>query len=172
MDLDRLNRWLTLAANVGVMLGLIVLVFELNQVRHLARSELGSDTVELITDTRLQLLNEPLRSAWATAIAAPGDLTDEDVIALDTYVTSLMAILHREEYLIQAGLYKDDRAIMARAISTQVLGNAFGKNWWIENRERYPEEFREIIDAISNEFSANRDHKYIERLRTMAATPP
>jgi hypothetical protein len=153
------------------MLGLIVLIFELNQGRHLARSELGSGTVVYITDTHLELLNEPLRSAYVTAIAAPGDLTDGDIIALDTYVASLMDILYREEYLIQAGLFKDDRAIIARAISNQVLGNTFGKNWWIENRERYPEEFREIIDAISKEIPANRDLTYIRKLRTLAATP-
>ena len=31
MDSDRLNRWLTLGANVGVLIGIVFLAFELQQ---------------------------------------------------------------------------------------------------------------------------------------------
>lgn len=152
MDLDKLNRWLTLAANVGVMLGLIVLIFELNQGRHLARSELGAHTVEMIGDVRSEFPNEPLRLAWITAIASPQDLTDEDVISLDAHMFNLMGILFREEYLIQAGLFKDDRAIIAQAFSNMMLGNSFGRIWWAENRDKFRWNFVCKSVRVSREF--------------------
>ena len=37
--MDRINQWLTLAANVGVLIGLFLLVVELNQVTHLAETD-------------------------------------------------------------------------------------------------------------------------------------
>lgn len=40
MDSDRLNKWLTLGANVGVLIGIILLVIELNQNRDMMRSHL------------------------------------------------------------------------------------------------------------------------------------
>jgi hypothetical protein len=36
MSLDKLNQWLTLAANLGVLVGLIFLIFELNQSNRIA----------------------------------------------------------------------------------------------------------------------------------------
>ena len=36
MDLDRLNQWLTLAASVGVIIGLIFLIVEINQSNRIA----------------------------------------------------------------------------------------------------------------------------------------
>ena len=38
MDSDRLNRWLTLGANVGVLIRIILLVVELDQNRDMVRS--------------------------------------------------------------------------------------------------------------------------------------
>ena len=31
MDTDRLNRWLTLGANIGVLIGIVLLVIEVRQ---------------------------------------------------------------------------------------------------------------------------------------------
>ena len=39
MESDRLNRWLTLAANVGVLAGLIFLVVEIRHTNDLARAD-------------------------------------------------------------------------------------------------------------------------------------
>ena len=39
MESERLNRWLTLGANLGVLVGILLLVFELNQNRDLVRAQ-------------------------------------------------------------------------------------------------------------------------------------
>lgn len=38
MNVDKMNSWLTLAGNLGVLAGLLLLVFELNQSTHLAET--------------------------------------------------------------------------------------------------------------------------------------
>ena len=40
MDSDRVNRWLTLGANLGVLVGIILLVVELDQNRDMMRSQI------------------------------------------------------------------------------------------------------------------------------------
>ena len=40
MEFDRLNRWLTLAANLGLLVGLILVALQLNQNSELARAQL------------------------------------------------------------------------------------------------------------------------------------
>ena len=50
MDSDRVNRWLTLGANVGVLVGIILLVIELDQNRKMilaqTRNDISSQIVE------------------------------------------------------------------------------------------------------------------------------
>ena len=43
MDTDKLNRWLTLTANVGVLVGLILLLFEIGQNTDLMRAQIAMD---------------------------------------------------------------------------------------------------------------------------------
>ena len=51
MKLDNINKWLTLSANLGVLIGLIFLIVEINQSNRIAerdgRSELVSQETEL-----------------------------------------------------------------------------------------------------------------------------
>lgn len=53
MDSDRLNKWLTLAANIGVIAGIVFLVLELRQntelMRAQSRTEMSQDVVSLLT---------------------------------------------------------------------------------------------------------------------------
>ena len=39
MESDRLNRWLTLGANVGVLIGLAILIYEIRASQHLAETQ-------------------------------------------------------------------------------------------------------------------------------------
>jgi len=54
VDSDRLTRWLTLAANVGVVVGLVLLIFELRQNSNLMRSQIAMDR----SDTQIQSLSD------------------------------------------------------------------------------------------------------------------
>ena len=43
LDSDHLNRWLTLAANMGVLIGIVLLLVELNQNREMMRAQIRND---------------------------------------------------------------------------------------------------------------------------------
>lgn len=53
MDANRLNRWLTLGANVGVLIGIVFLALELRQnselMRAQTRAQMSQDTVSMLT---------------------------------------------------------------------------------------------------------------------------
>jgi hypothetical protein len=56
MDLDRLNRWLGVFANLGVMIGLIFLIFELDQSNRIAERDSRQANARAIFDlSQLQL---------------------------------------------------------------------------------------------------------------------
>ena len=43
MNADNVNKWLTLSANIGVVIGLMLLLVELNQNRDLVRAQIHQD---------------------------------------------------------------------------------------------------------------------------------
>lgn len=52
MNTDRLNRWLALGANVGVLIGLILLVYEVRQNSDLMRAQISMERA----NTNMQIL--------------------------------------------------------------------------------------------------------------------
>ena len=58
MDLDTSNRWLTLSANLGVLVGIILLVVELNQNRDMMRAQ---------TRNEIARATQELLTSWATS---------------------------------------------------------------------------------------------------------
>ena len=55
MDSDRLNRWLSLIANIGVVVGLFVLIAEVNHASRLAEVEAYQTRVRDIQELNIQL---------------------------------------------------------------------------------------------------------------------
>ena len=52
MDSDRLNKWLSLLANLGVVAGLVMLVIEINQTNNLAKAEAAQNRSDQIMEAQ------------------------------------------------------------------------------------------------------------------------
>ena len=52
MDSDRLNKWLSLLANLGVVAGLVMLVIEINQTNNLAKAEAAQKRSDQIMESQ------------------------------------------------------------------------------------------------------------------------
>ena len=48
MDTDRLNRWLTLGANFGVLVGLVVLIVEIGQNTEMMRAQMVQARADML----------------------------------------------------------------------------------------------------------------------------
>jgi hypothetical protein len=55
MDKDSLNRWLSLAASLGVLAGIVLLAFELEQNREMMRAQTRNEISVQIVDLLSQV---------------------------------------------------------------------------------------------------------------------
>lgn len=78
LNIDRLNRWLTLGANIGVVLGLIILIFEVRQNAVLTRTAMELQKNNALAQIELSFTPETT-AAWVKSIRAPEDLTDVEL---------------------------------------------------------------------------------------------
>jgi hypothetical protein len=53
MEADKVNRWLTLGANVGVLIGIMLLIVELDQNREMVRAQTRNDISQQLSNRLL-----------------------------------------------------------------------------------------------------------------------
>ena len=76
MNLDPLNKWLTLVANLGVMAGLGLVAMQMNFNTETIRLQNGSDLTRGFSAGELTLMGDTGAAAWTTAVLHPAELTD------------------------------------------------------------------------------------------------
>ena len=146
MDSDRLNRWLTLIANFGVVIGLFVLIAEVNHASKLAEVEAYQTRIRDIQELNLEFALSDSLADILNKAANQGveTLTPSEFSRAKAWYATIMRGMQGQYYQYQNGFL--DRASVDRTLFDIVDGN-------YENWERYDlldrieiQEWREEID--------------------------
>lgn len=151
MKLDKLNAWLTLVANVGVLLGILLVAFELRQnslvVAAQTRSDLAEGTVEFLWR---QIEHDDLRGAILRASSGE-TLSDEDTWLLVRHAQAALRRWENIHYQYRVGLYEEQEfSAQIETWKGLVRGNVIGPYWEIL-RNGYSPDFVEFIDELSSD---------------------
>ena len=148
MNLDRLNRWLTPIANVALLAGLVLVAYELNQNRSLARMGLVNEGNVVQNQIWANLMGEFPGEVIARAIECPEEMTYADFMAMDAFLFISMNTLYRNYELAEEGIFTTEEWRQAvETYASWFLGNPFGRAWWTEEaRDFFPSEFASHVD--------------------------
>jgi len=156
---DRLFRWLTLGANLGVLIGLVLVIVQINQNTQLARSTYRSEGNVVANQIWANMMGDRIGEAIEKSVECPDELTHAEFMALDAYLFTSINMIYRDYQLAQEGLYSD--ADWKGTVDLYVqwyLANPFGRAWWLEEAKTFfPDEFTTYVDAQLNKGS-RRDH--------------
>ena len=117
MELGRTNQWLTLLTNVGVLVGILLLVVELKQNRDLMRAQMHANRAEAKATRQIEQANsgEMIRIMYsAYAAGFPNDpdalekLSGEDVFRFQAFVAGLNEIVQNWYFQCDQGLLDPD----------------------------------------------------------------
>ena len=139
MESDRLNRWLTLIANFGVVVGLFLLIAEVNHASRLAEVEAYQTRIRDIQELSLELalsdsLAEILIKADSEGVES---LTPSEYRRARSWYEVIMRGMQGQYYQYQNGFL--DRASIDRTL-TDIADDIY------ENWERY-----DLVDSIEIE---------------------
>jgi hypothetical protein len=138
MNTQKLNDWLQLAAGVGVIAGLLMVAWEINQNAQLTRVQLNSDTFTGMEELARSLQQEPLALALAKSYETPEKLAAHELIILDGFYREAYMLVFREWVFIERGVYEDNLDSMIRIFSQNALGSDNGRVWWSESKYILP----------------------------------
>jgi hypothetical protein len=110
VDWDRVNRWLTLGANLGVLVGIVLILMEMNQTADLWRAQINQSR----SDSVLERYADGMHSDYWPRIAAKRrkagspekwaeTLTDEEFERVRTYVLMEINDVTNQFYQYQQG---------------------------------------------------------------------
>ena len=148
MNLDDLNRWLTLGANVGVLIGLLLLVFELNQNRDMIRAQTRND----IATGVMQLMALPAANPQLAAVVRRGDageeLTPDEHFQYRRFQIATFRYYENAHYQYRQGMYDE-----AEFSKQKEAWRAYAKRSpgsiavWCEMRSNFSTDFVHEMDA-------------------------
>lgn len=158
MNSEKINRWLTLAANVGVIAGLVLVAIQINQNTQITKAQIANDYFLADMALELAMMGENPAHSWNKAVYDPDSLTTEDAVVLDRYFNYGLVQIHRLEEMDKMGMAHEGWEERVNYLRWH-LGNEVGRRWWEQVKDGYPEAFRTRVDGILSrgEYSSNRE---------------
>ena len=149
--MDRLNQWLTLAANVGVLAGIFFLAFEIQQNTEQLKSGALSDmATRLDTRTILMATDSGLADRWLRGYTDPESLTTLDQIHLTWWVAAWVADLEEAYRQYQLGTIPE-AALNSRLTNVKdIISTPIGGEAWAELSSQTDPEFSRWANRAMN----------------------
>lgn len=129
--LDRWGRWLTLGANIGVVLGLIILIFEVRQNAALTRAAMEQDKNNALAEIEFNISRPDISAVWVKAIRTPEALSDAEIQVAGSVLVAVMLQWDQMFQMQEAGLVSRARVRQhIRNTAPFYFGQRFAKHWW------------------------------------------
>jgi hypothetical protein len=159
-----------LLANFGVIVGLLLLVYELNQARDFARIEFLNSNRLAFQEIEMDMMNPDIAVVWAKAAVDPNSMSNSDVRVMDAFLINLYNHWQQQWILEQEGFLKSGKS--EAVLMTDVafyFGSIFAQVWWEDLKSTHdrPEarEFDALIDKVIADTDLSANRHYIERIQ-------
>jgi len=153
MDVDRLNRWLTLGANVGVLLGLFFLIAELNQTGEMNRGETRNQVASELSELLRDVGNSPQLSALIVKAENNAQLTESETLQYTRHTLSMLRYFENVHYQYRQGLYDEEEFSTQKEAWRKVYASSRPVvAIWCNFRATFPSEYRSEFDDLLDEY--------------------
>ena len=147
MKTEKLNSWLTLGANVGVLIGLILLVFELRQNSDLMRAQMSQSRSETTRAGLQSYMDSPYIPAIRIKVEDNEDLSREEYIRYNYYFLSFMSNMNNLFWQYNEGHLSDEIPYTVASNTKRMIGRGnIGLELWDRNKSNYSVEFVAFVE--------------------------
>lgn len=172
MDAGKLGNWLQVGANVGIILGLVLVGFQLKQNSDLLKVQLLYQESQSFISHERQMMGENPAAAWARSLEDPGGLSLAESRVMDAYLYAMSEQWRASHMLHELGILDDEWRKRLVEEASFYLGNRWGRAWWNVYRTgiQAPPELVTIIDEELRA-SPNYTLTYQDELKQSLSAP-
>jgi hypothetical protein len=150
MNSNRVSSWLTLGANIGVIVGIAFLVVELRQNSDIATAQARLEYSAGWRSVDASRQDAAFAATLATSIETPDRLSLVEVIQLDAYYWGVVDQMLSAKTASDTGLREAPFENAAHEVAKLYFSNAFARTWWQQVRSNWSspgeQEFLRIMD--------------------------
>ena len=159
MNSEKLNRWLALLANIGVIAGIVFLAVEIQQNTNMTRAQTRDAMTGKLMNWYTSInSSEFTASTFAKGSSDPNNLdrTSGELIAFNLMIHSNLHMWENELYQYQMGLFDEDEFATRLLMWKHLLKTNFGVRsvWQSAFTEQFSPDFKELIDGFISENQA------------------
>jgi hypothetical protein len=152
MDPDRLNRWITLAANLGVLVGVFLLIVELRQNTESIELQAAQSYVALSHELDFRIVDDP--SLIALFLTPPDERTPEETRRLDRWYFGSLRTWENGFFLHSKGVLDEDLWSGQEEFMADLLRDSDElRDYYRANRSYFSKSFVAFLDKLLEEES-------------------
>ena len=148
MDADNVNKWLTLSANFGVVVGLILLIVEIGQNTDMMRAQISQSRTDTALAEQHATYNSDHMPAILAKVTRGEEISSEEEIRYATYFRAFNRNQDNNLWQYNQGYLGESipRSINS-AVRTVVGSHALGIEFWDRQKHSYTDEYIAFVDT-------------------------
>ena len=165
MNISKINERLQLAATIGVIVSLGLVVYEIRENNAIAYQQAISEDWQNWTELSGAQLQSDIAEILAKSMTNPDDLTVAETVKLNFWLNA--HINAWEHDLATAKLSGRDPKDLVEAFARETawyFGNKITRGWYSENKYSLSPEYVEAIDQTLDKYPLGSDLESIERI--------
>jgi hypothetical protein len=150
MNTEKLNSWLGLLANIGVIAGIVILSFEIRQSTEVAISSAELDVSNMQTEFHLRLAeNADLARLFNVGLRNPEQLTDVEIAQFEFMVAGSFLFMEGAYKQYQRGFLPEDGWTPYEGLIHFYMDRPLSRSWWFTRSTVFSPEFEMTVSDIA-----------------------
>jgi hypothetical protein len=148
VNIERIASWLQITANIGILGGLVLVGFQLEQNSEILQAQTMSAESRSVIDQEMQIVGEQGAAAWVSAMSDPTNTSPEHHRIMEAIYWSAIESWRHIEELSKLGLADVDPSFRVSDEAGWYFGNTYGQAWWNTRRQdvEMSESLKKVID--------------------------
>lgn len=148
VNIERISSWLQITANVGILGGLVLVGFQLEQNSEILQAQMMSAESQSVIDQEMQIVGEQGAAAWVSAMSDPTNVSPVHHRIMESIYWSAIESWRHIEDLNKRGLADVDPNFRVSDEAGWYFGNTYGQAWWNTRRQdaNLSEDLKKVID--------------------------
>ena len=150
MNTEKLNSWLGVLANFGVIVGIVFLAFEIRQSTEVAISSAELDVSNMQTEFHLRLAENPdLAHLFAVGLENPEKLTDVEVEQFTYMVAGSFLFMEGAYKQYRRGFLPEDGWTPYERLIQFYMDKPLSRSWWFHRTTVFSPDFETVVSDIA-----------------------
>lgn len=164
--MEKLSRVITIVSNLGAVVGLLAVAFQINQNTRIIGAQMENDYFLADMQLELAMMGDNPGISWEKAVYAPDTLTRQDAVVLDRFFNYGIVQVARLNRMRELGFVSEEMMDERLRYLGWHLGNKAGERWWESGTEVIrPEEFKTAIDKALESVDYQRNESQLRALQ-------